>query len=238
MNSKDIYEGLIKPLPKEAIERAPKERTRKGYDTTGYQYQFEVERLNEVLGIDGWGWDYKIIKEIEGKWASGKGFWEITVDMKIELFLGDNKTISRTCAGGHKSEEYSDALKGAITNSFKKTVALFGLGQEAYKGMIDDDYLPPDSGNGRGKPDTKIPKAKQPETVPESQPESVVPEGRKMAFQTLKENIEIYAKLVNKTPIEVSNELKMKYKMNLKDLSAGIMWQEVDELKKKIGEIK
>ena len=57
--------------------------------------------------------------------------------MKITI-LG----VEKTCVGGHKSEMYADALKGAITNSFKKTLGFFGIGKKAYEGMLDDDYRP------------------------------------------------------------------------------------------------
>lgn len=139
------YQELMKAvdaLPKEAVEKAKKEITRKGYDTTGYQYQFLVNVLNEVVGIGDWGFDYKILKELEGKWGNGKCFWEITVEVTVWIMIGENKKVSFACIGGHKSEMHADALKGAITNGFKKTVTFFGVGKKAYEGTIDDDYRP------------------------------------------------------------------------------------------------
>jgi hypothetical protein len=143
----EVYGKLLEAverLPKEAIERAPKEITRKGYDTTGYQYQFLVNVLNEVVGCAFWEHSYNILKELEGQWTNGKKYWEITVDFKL-VILGTTKS----CVGGHKSEMHSDALKGAITNAFKKTAAWFGIGGKAYEGTIDDDYRQPsyDDGN-------------------------------------------------------------------------------------------
>jgi hypothetical protein len=137
---KKIYDKLIAAvdaLPKEAVESTKKEITRKGYDTTGYQYQFLVNVLNEVVEPCNWSFEYKVIKELQGAWGSGKPFFDVTVETKIDI-LG----TERTCVGGHKSESYADALKGAITNSLKKTLGLFGIGKKAYEGTIDDDYLP------------------------------------------------------------------------------------------------
>jgi len=134
-----IYEKLTAPFPPEAIERASKEVTRKGYDTTGYQYQYLVERLNIVLGLDGWGMSWKVVKEIGGEWSTGRKFWEITTKVAIWLQINDKKCV-RTCAGGHKSEMHADALKGSITNGIKKTLALFDVGGDAYKGILDEDY--------------------------------------------------------------------------------------------------
>lgn len=141
---KTIYQKLVEAvekLPPEAVEKSKKEITRKGYDTTGYQYQFLVNVLNEVVGLGNWGFNYKILKETEGKWSNGKGFYEITADIKVWI-LENEKEIKFHCVGGHKSEMYADALKGAITNGFKKTVAFFGVGKKAYEGTIDDDYMP------------------------------------------------------------------------------------------------
>lgn len=144
MNSKTIYDSIIKKeneLPKDAVEHAKADITRKGYDTTGYGYQFLVNVLNEVCGIDGWNYTYKVIKESEGKWSNGKSYWEICVETPVEITV-EEKKVTKTMVGGHKSEMYADALKGAITNSLKKTFAMFGLGHKAYEGTIDDDYLP------------------------------------------------------------------------------------------------
>lgn len=140
-----IYDDLLKgveDLPKGAVERTKKDITRKGYDTTGYQYQFLVNVMNEVIGFDKWSFDYTLVKDIEGKYNNGKPWWDITVDVIITVSLNGEKVITRKCAGGHRSEMYADALKGAITNGFKKTVALFGVGKKAYEGTIDEDYRP------------------------------------------------------------------------------------------------
>lgn len=143
--TKTIYQRLleaVEALPKEAIEKADKNVTRKGYDTTGYQYQFIVNVLNEVLGIGKWGYEFKILREIEGVWGNGKGYYEITSDVKVWIEIEDGKVVSFNNVGGHKAEMHADALKGSITNGFKKTVAFFGVGKKAYEGTIDDDYLP------------------------------------------------------------------------------------------------
>lgn len=147
MNEYQRLLEAVDKLPKEAVESAPKEKTRKGYDTTGYQYQYLVNVMNEVFGLEGWGFDYKVLKEIEGTYArSGGNYWEITVDISLWT-LADGKTAKRTCVGGHRSEMHPDALKGAITNGLKKTLALLGVGKKAYEGTLDEDYRPIPGGN-------------------------------------------------------------------------------------------
>ncbi len=129
--------AAVDALPKEAIETAKKEITRKGYDTTGYQYQYLINVLNEVVTPSMWSFDYTVMKEEKGTWGNGKSFWEITVEMTIEI-MG----TKRKCVGGHRAEMHSDTLKGAITNSLKKTLGMFGVGKKAYEGTIDEDYRP------------------------------------------------------------------------------------------------
>lgn len=133
-----LYEKLSAPFPQEAIQRTIKEETKKGYDTTGIGYAYCVNRFNEICGLDSWGYDWKIIKEIEGKYKSGVPNFEICVELAIWLKSKENM---RKCVGGHLAISYADALKGAITNAFKKTAAFWGVGKQAYEGSIDDDNV-------------------------------------------------------------------------------------------------
>lgn len=134
-----IYAYLSSSMPQESIQRTRKEQTKKGYDTTGIGYQYEVNRFNEVLGLEMWGFDWEIIKEIEGTFRSGATNWEIATKVGIWVLEPNNV---RTCCGSHLSSSYGDALKGAITNAFKKTAAFWGVGRQAYEGSLDDDLQP------------------------------------------------------------------------------------------------
>jgi len=127
------------------VERTQKEVTRKGYDTTGYGYQFVVNRLNEVVAKYGLHWttqdEIKLLKEYPSK--SGQIYYEYAGKLTL-LLLDDNRSAveARACYGGHQSSTHADAMKGAYTNAFKKTAALFGVGADAYEGTIDEDYRP------------------------------------------------------------------------------------------------
>jgi hypothetical protein len=135
-----MYDAIISAvnnLPKEAIEGTKASDTRKGYDTTGYQYQFLVNVLNETVGPNGWSMEYKVVKELAGTYRSGAEYHELIVETKVDIL-----DATRVCVGNHTSSSYGDALKGAITNSLKKTLGLFGIGKKAYEGALDDDYRP------------------------------------------------------------------------------------------------
>lgn len=158
--TKTLYELLSMPITAEkAIQRSEKEKTKKGYDTTGYGYQFLVNRFNEVLGIGGWDWSFKELGRVEGKYNSGQPAYNITGEAIITIFanekFGLDGDISHSEFGGHTSSSITDALKGASTNSFKKTAAFFGVGKDAFEGTIDEDNQ--DSKEG----DMKAPKAEQ-----------------------------------------------------------------------------
>ena len=140
--SETMIQKLSLKMSEEAVQRTKKADTKKGYDTDGYGYQYCVDRFNEVCD-DKWGFDWNIVKEREGTYSGGSHFFELVVN--ISIWVGD-KALTRSCVGGHVSMSYADALKGAITNGFKKTASFWGVGRDAYAGTIDDDNKPmPDS---------------------------------------------------------------------------------------------
>ncbi len=141
-----IYLMLREPLPAEAIQRTKAKETKKGYDTTGIGYQYVIDRFNEVLGLDNWDFSDIILKTQEGKFQSGQPRWEITVKTSISIRVNGEWLRSRACVGSHVSMNHGDALKGAITNSFKKTASWWGVGREAYAGAIDDDSVTQEHG--------------------------------------------------------------------------------------------
>jgi hypothetical protein len=154
MEKESVIKKLSEKIQGDAVQRTKASETKKGYDTDGYGYQYIVDRFNEICGAD-WGFSWRVIKEMEGEYKSGAKFHEVTVEVGIWVM---DRTNARTCAGGHISMSYADALKGAITNGFKKTAAFWGVGRDAYAGTIDDDNvpLPDDMNNIKTKSTAKI----------------------------------------------------------------------------------
>ncbi len=140
-SKKNLFKELSKPFEEKAVQRTKGAVTKKGYDTTGFGYQYLVNRFNEVLGVGGWNWRFKVMKEEEGVFKnSGTPFWEVTGRAEIMVKV-DGKKITHGEFGGHRAGNYADALKGASTNAFKKTAAFFGVGKQAFEGSIDIDNL-------------------------------------------------------------------------------------------------
>lgn len=140
----EAYRRLAQNFGEDSIQRTQGAKTGKGYDTTGYAYQFIVNRLNEVMGINGWNYTYKELAKENGTSKSGSARIAVTIEIALTLSIGE-QSVSKPCVGGHVSNNYTDALKGAITNSLKKTAALFGAGKQAYEKTIDDDHQEPDA---------------------------------------------------------------------------------------------
>ena len=138
---------LYKDLPNEAEQRTKGEKTGKKYDTAGYGYQWCVDVLNDTYGLL-WGYEWEIIDTKTGTYSTGTPFINITV--KVGIWVEQRGTIRWLC-GGHTAKTFDDALKGAITNGFKKTAAMFGVGSKAYRGQMDDDNLPQDEINNYNK---------------------------------------------------------------------------------------
>jgi hypothetical protein len=133
----ELLQKLSQKISVTGVQRTKGKDTRKGYDTDGYGYQYIVDRLNETLGSE-WNFVWKIIHHAEGSYTSGKPFHDITVEVSISLL----DKLPRSCVGGHTATSYADALKGAITNGFKKAAAFWGVGRDAFAGTIDDDNEP------------------------------------------------------------------------------------------------
>lgn len=172
MDVKNLYYKLSAKFPEASIQRTKKSETRKGYDTTGISYQFIVNRFNEVFGIFGWSNDNEIIAVYEGKFKSGQPYYDVTIQVTITINEGSLVT-KRSCYGGHISSSYGDACKGAMTNAFKKTAALFGVGKEAYEGTIDEDAVYEDEIGDRidakeAKPHTEAVEHKQVDKKPDT----------------------------------------------------------------------
>lgn len=166
-----ILEGLSAPFPPGAIQRTKDSETRRGYDTTGIGYQWIVDRLNTVCGLDGWG--AKIIEQsiTEGQTKSGRPYFEALIRLEMSI-MG----ATRECYGGHKATDRADAQKGAYTNAIKKTAALFGCGAEAFRGELDDDHRP--------QPEIAQPKtqAQQPPPIPKGNEDEATEKLRKQLW--------------------------------------------------------
>jgi len=115
---------------------------------SGIKAPYLVDRLNRLLGPAHWrileeqmdcelmaDGQYHALAKVRVEFGNphylpetGLNAWEI---LTTEFGYGEATGLTR-----------GDAMKGAISNGFKKALALKGPGQEAYMGLLDDpDYL-------------------------------------------------------------------------------------------------
>jgi len=135
-----IEEGDDPARASRLVQRTKKEQTRKGYDTTGYGYQFLLNRLNAVLGVGRYSLNVDV-KQVD-KISVGDRIWfDAIVAVSIVIGASDVPTIY-SALGGHRAPIGGDAVAGAVTRAIKKVLGYIGIGREAYEGSIDDDNIP------------------------------------------------------------------------------------------------
>jgi hypothetical protein len=123
---------LSKPLPPEAITVDPSS------GLSNIVSAFEVERLNDVFGVNGWHCEYQIVNLDREK-------GEICV--KCTFSAGE---IKRESFGGNDNYRLGDALKGACTDALGKVCYQLGIGLDIYKTRndfrLEKDGAPKDTG--------------------------------------------------------------------------------------------
>ena len=144
---KKLFKILSAPFTDEAIERTEGRVTGRGYDTTGIKAAYIVARLNEVLGVGSYRTQQSTTVR-ETTTAKGRTAFDATCELELQLGEWiDGKFVvfaEAHATGGHQSMSEADARKGAYSNGFKKAAAMFGCGQQAYMGTLDDDNVPAD----------------------------------------------------------------------------------------------
>ena len=139
---RELFRRLGEPFPESVLQRAPNSQTHAGYDAIGVSAQLIVNRLNEVLGVGGWGYDAEYSMR-EGQFSSGKTAFHCTCALSMELYAWNDERMRVTMAtasgtGGHTSKTEHDARKGALTSAIKKVAAMFGVGWQIYAGAYDE----------------------------------------------------------------------------------------------------
>jgi hypothetical protein len=133
---KEILSGLREEFPKETHES---KKMDDNFVQTGIKPAYITERLNQVLGVDGWEAEELEVK-VEDK--------DIATKVKLTLFtwikdvngvINKVPIISRSQWGSarrHTKGEFGDALKSAYTNGICKCASLFDVAHDAYKGLL------------------------------------------------------------------------------------------------------
>lgn len=147
----EIYEKLSQPLPPEAMQQALKGATKLPYDMTGYNTQYLVNRMNEVLfghwRVNNFGVEAND-KEVVAEVQIEIGNWRYESGVSVFEVLVSSPKIS---GGVRRYGLLPDNIKGAMGNAIKKALSYLGVGKQAYEGVLDEDYAEfVRSGEGEG----------------------------------------------------------------------------------------
>lgn len=152
-----IYEDLSEPIPIDAVQTKDF-----GDKAQGYNIAYLIERLNNVLNSYSCTWDQELlpISQMdlpEGDPEHGKPVFflrdvvtstykgnattkeSVAVHLKISIKDPEGKVLqAKESFGGCQflNNSLGDTLKGAQTDAMKKVFGYFGLGDDAYKGVI------------------------------------------------------------------------------------------------------
>ncbi|MCR4264491.1 MAG: RAD52 family DNA repair protein [Candidatus Roizmanbacteria bacterium] len=99
----------------------------------GYSPQATVDAVNEVFGLDGWGFE-DIDNSFFDKNENGKPKLAIA---SVKVWVS-GKECYRTAYGQGRitRSDYGDAKKSAQTDALKKAFSYFSIGKRAYLGKL------------------------------------------------------------------------------------------------------
>ncbi len=130
--SKDFYQELAKDFPAEAMTKD----TSRGFALTSIKAQYVRERLNEVMGVEGWDSTTEVVH------ISDEG--AVAVKFALTLHFPE-RSVTRTAFGGAKAKDkgqtYGDIFKSAETDALSKAASNFGVGNAVFKGLVDANNL-------------------------------------------------------------------------------------------------
>ena len=131
---------------------AIKERTGSGGKLSSISPAYEIERLNDVFGLCGFGWRYSFtdFKEYPGE---GKISLNIIVKVTLEFYvtrddgsIGHDKWSNPITAIGqgsvHAGMSVGDAHKSAVTDGLTKAASMIGVGISVFKGEQTHESRP------------------------------------------------------------------------------------------------
>lgn len=104
----------------------------RGFKLTSVKAQYVVERLNEVLGLDGWS--------MEGSFNLGSSGVLYTGKLKVHVksTRGDEEVNHEVEAIGFSmnKKNMGDSYKSARTDALSKAASWIGVANEVYKGNV------------------------------------------------------------------------------------------------------
>ncbi len=146
------------------IEMKDREGKTIGQVRYGYKPQYVFDAVNQIISPENWR--YELVKE---------EIFEAQAVTEVKLFLKND--ADWICKGSHKGQmqivrgNVGDAMKGAITDAIQKCFSLVSIGQDSYRGLLENIYYSsqPNSSQPKSQPASQSqPAQSQPVPPPES----------------------------------------------------------------------
>lgn len=120
----EVFRALGAEIPPEQIRYRQQRGEQIGYIPA----RVAQIRLDEVLGPENWSARWRIVETIAKDNAK---VVTVIANCTVRIRVGDH-VITRTDTGGASNPDPVVARKGAVSDSFKRACALFGIGRELY----------------------------------------------------------------------------------------------------------
>jgi hypothetical protein len=122
---------------------------------TGYAPQHLFDAMNKHVGPGNWSTSILEMLEYVGK-AKDRDSGQIhdvpcfSARVAVTVWDDDGRMITREQWGGGRGDrDRSDGMKIAVTDATKKCLAIFSVGNKAYRGELEDAKSEKKSGGGR-----------------------------------------------------------------------------------------
>lgn len=135
--AEEIYKKLSAPFPEEALSKD----SSRGFDLTSVKAQYVVERLNDVLGLDGWRLtgEYEYIKDSNGV------IEDVIFHGKLVVRIGKQYHWVESVGHSELKKNAGDSFKGARTDCLSKAASLLGVANDVFKGKVKPPGSPQSS---------------------------------------------------------------------------------------------
>ncbi len=140
-----LYHQLTADFPREALQASDIDED---FSALGIRAGWIFERLNAVLGPAHWRYHENHLNVEQTATGAYEAVAKVTVEFGNPHYLPETGTsaweiiATRFAYGKFAGIDRGETMQGAVTNAFKKAVALLGPGYQAYIGKLDDKHLP------------------------------------------------------------------------------------------------
>lgn len=130
-----IGERLREPFSPDDVQWKPQAVSKDGAKALAVAYidaRAVMNRLDDVLGVDGWQDSYEVLPSLTGAGDGNKGRPKNSVVCKLRIRI-DGEWVEKSDVGGESSQpDEGDRLKSAFSDALKRAAVKLGVGRYLY----------------------------------------------------------------------------------------------------------